>query len=151
MSHIDMKILIITLEERCNRMDLFCILNTTSEDFFFSEFSILEPSNGLNVYWSKVCVKIVVCFSSNLPVHPLLLTCGFSKSPMMLHVFHIKYIYISCSYYREWAVSLRMEDKVNRKKSFPRLLQFFYESHDQLWSGSWLLTVWRSGHSPASL
>lgn len=35
MSDIDMKVLIIPVEESCNRIDLFCILYVTSEDFFF--------------------------------------------------------------------------------------------------------------------
>lgn len=35
MSDTDMKVLIIPVEESCNRIDLFCILYVTSEDFFF--------------------------------------------------------------------------------------------------------------------
>lgn len=35
MPDIDMKVLIIPVEESCNRIDLFCILYVTSEDFFF--------------------------------------------------------------------------------------------------------------------
>lgn len=53
MSDTDMKVLIIPVEESCNRIDLFCILYVTSEDFFFF-WSIYIPF----LSFTKICSSI---------------------------------------------------------------------------------------------
>lgn len=74
-----------------------------------------------------------MCFS-NLPVHLLLLTRGFMKNLVRLHIFHIIRENIYCFYGGEWAVPQRMETQQTEK--------IFSKSCMMSEPISWSLVVW---------